>query len=376
MPLADAALSVLVLAPTGSDGLLAAQALREAGMRAEVLADDAALMARLEHDAGAILLAEEALSDGFVQSLKARFERQEAWSDLSLLVMLGNQNRTPTGSKLMALFGPSAAITLLERPFHKFTLVSTVRVLLRARLRQYEVRQLLEKLESAVRLRDDFVSIASHEFTSPLTALSMANEVARMQHDAGKLDAAHLERLFNNTDRQIQRLLRLTEDLLDVSRARVGRLTLKKEPTDLKALVEQVIAQSAPMVEAAGVSLTADLPAAPLVGTWDPYRIEQVAVNLISNAVKYGGGAPIRVSLTSGQGAAVLTVSDSGPGIAQADQARIFERFERSAKDHTKVGLGLGLYIVQQIAELHGGKVTLQSAPGKGSTFVVELPLS
>jgi signal transduction histidine kinase len=179
--------------------------------------------------------------------------------------------------------------------------------------------------------------------------------------------------MLETCDRQVRQFTRLVNDLLDISRIAAGRLDLRREEVDLAAVVRDVAARFAPELAQAGCPLTvrADAPA---VGRWDRLRLDQVATNLLSNALKYGRGQPIAVAVEADDRAARLTVRDQGIGIAPEHQARIFECFERAVTGYEHGGLGLGLYIVRRIVEGLGGSIRVASAPGKGSTFTVELP--
>ena len=176
-------------------------------------------------------------------------------------------------------------------------------------------------------------------------------------------------------ERQAERLVRLADALLDVSRITSGRLSLAREEADLAALVREVAARFAEEASDAGCALTCDAPG-PVRAALDASRIEQVLSNLLSNALKYGHGEPVHVALTTAGGLARLTVADRGIGIDPADQARIFGRFERAVSGRHYSGIGLGLWIVHQIVAGHGGRIEVKSAPGAGSTFTVELPLA
>jgi len=172
-----------------------------------------------------------------------------------------------------------------------------------------------------------------------------------------------------------QCLARLIDDLLDVSRIAAGRLPLRIEEMDLAEVAREMVSRSADAAAKAGSQIRLHAPG-PVVGTWDRLRLEQVADNLLANAVKYGRGLPIDVRAEASAGTARLVVSDHGPGIAPEDQARIFEQFERAAPSRHYGGLGLGLWIARQLVEAHGGRIRLDSTPGAGAEFTVELPLA
>jgi two-component system OmpR family sensor kinase len=232
------------------------------------------------------------------------------------------------------------------------------------------------ELREAVRVRDDFISVASHELKTPLTALSLViQRLARRATDARGGGDEDLPRLIDSAHRQTSRLNALVNNLLDVSRIRSGRMHLDLAEVDLVGVVRDGVehfagdsARSGPLL-----SLHAE---GPLVGRWDRVRIEQVLTNLLMNAVKYGAGSPITVTIRRDGETAVLTVSDNGIGIPLEDHDRIFERFARGPHGGAPGGFGIGLWIVREIASALGGTVRVTSAPGEGAAFTVVLPLA
>jgi PAS domain S-box-containing protein len=231
------------------------------------------------------------------------------------------------------------------------------------------------RLREAVRLRDEFLSIASHELRTPLTAINLqlgslqhSLEVERTDEMTGKL-----RKRIEKAVRQAERLSVLVDGLLDVSRISTGGFQLEPEPFALDQLVKEVVERFEENARRAGSALVFQSPG-PVLGSWDRIRIDQVLTNLISNAIKYGGGKQIDVSLSAVDSRVELAVHDSGIGIAPEDLNRIFGRFERGVPASHYGGLGLGLYIVQQIVTAHGGSVQATSDPDKGTTFSVLLP--
>jgi PAS domain S-box-containing protein len=224
--------------------------------------------------------------------------------------------------------------------------------------------------EEAVRIRDEFLSIASHELRTPLTAVQI--ELHALKESTGGDDprlAKRLARAARNTDR----LAALVDSLMDVSRIAAGRLTLKPEPLELS----QVLAQLVDGLRSTALKARCELSFAatgPVNGSWDRLRLEQVVMNLIGNALKYGSGAPVRVSLNSDDGKAVIEVVDGGPGIPETDLKRIFERFERAASMRHYGGMGLGLYVSREIVQAMGGTISAKNLPGGGACFTVRLP--
>jgi two-component system sensor kinase FixL len=236
-----------------------------------------------------------------------------------------------------------------------------------------ERARLYRKAKDEVRQRDEFLSIASHELRTPVTALQLQLQLLHRAADrrgesfrefmVGKLDVL---------EQQTRRIAILANELLDVSRIRLGGLELHPEPLDLAEVVRRTVSHFKDELERSG-SIIAVTAGAPVRGDWDPLRIEQVLIKLVANAIRFGEGKPIDVTVEETSDAACVAVSDHGIGIAPEHQDRVFGRFERAVPFQLG-GLGLGLYIAREIVEAHGGTIRVQSAPGSGSTFTVELP--
>jgi signal transduction histidine kinase len=236
---------------------------------------------------------------------------------------------------------------------------------------------LFAEAQQAIRTREEFMMIASHELKTPLTPLRMQLQMISHLIQKGALEGTPksqtLIKLVHSSDQNITRLVRLIEEMMDVSQVSTRRLRLVTGEVDLVALVYEVVDRYSSDLDAtkSPIEITAD---PHVFGKWDPFRIEQIVVNLLTNALKYGAGKPIHISILKFPEKVRLSVQDFGIGISSEDQKRIFERFERAVSIQKFEGLGLGLYITQQIVEAHGGKIRLESTLGKGSTFIVELP--
>ena len=254
--------------------------------------------------------------------------------------------------------------------FLLFFLVRTVQK------RAEEKSDLYQKTVDALGQRDEFLSIASHELKTPLTPIRLQLQYLQKRFD--EISTQDAKDILKRTESSFDRLTSLVNELLDVSRARTGKLMMRPKELRPKELIEKISRDFAPTLDSTQCPLALNLED---IGEakWDPARIEQVVLNLLKNAAEYAPGKPITVELrrdsTHEPACALLTVSDQGPGIDTKDQQRIFDRFERATSARHYGGLGLGLYISRQIIEAHGGRIRVESMLGQGATFVIELPL-
>lgn len=241
-----------------------------------------------------------------------------------------------------------------------------------------ELRSTKAELEAAVRMRDDFMSIVSHELKTPLNTLILEVQLRKLQLGRNNLAAFSEDRLRQMVDkdeRQIQSLIRLIDDMLDVSRIRTGKLSIRPSRADLGKLAASVVENFSPQMEASGCTLLFQRPE-PIIGVWDEFRIEQVLANLLTNAMRYGAGKPVQVSVSATPEGACIEVRDQGIGISQKSLERIFCQFERAEGSESSAGLGLGLFIAEQIVKAHNGRIQVVSEEGKGALFRVLLPLN
>jgi len=240
-----------------------------------------------------------------------------------------------------------------------------------------EQRKVEAELKKALEIRDDFLSIASHELRTPLTSLRIWIQSLQYQiKDNGKdIDPKKLQEFFTRAFRQTNKLNRLIDDMLDISRIQTGILGIEKEEFDLKDLILESKARfDESFLKETGCVIRL-LEISSVRGSWDKMRIEQVVSNLLTNALRYGNKKEVTMSLTQEDDMVTITVEDRGIGIAPEDIERIFERFERIGNVNESSGLGLGLFISRQIVLAHGGTISVDSEISKGSAFKVCLPL-
>jgi signal transduction histidine kinase len=233
------------------------------------------------------------------------------------------------------------------------------------------------RLAAAVRAREDFISIASHELKTPLTPLALrVQQLLRLLRE-GPGDAVPREETLRATrtlEKHVASLARLVENLLDVSHITSGVLALRPEETSVLEVAREALARMSDQLAAARCETRLDCERDVSIRA-DRVRLEQVLSNLLGNAAKYAAGAPVVVTVGGDGGGARIAVADGGPGIPPADRDRIFARFERADGGRREVsGLGLGLYIAREIVVAHGGELSVEGEPGKGATFVVRLP--
>lgn len=234
-----------------------------------------------------------------------------------------------------------------------------------------------DALDRAVKARDNFFMIASHELRTPLTCLELQLQVMEWDLKNSPLDELTPAKLISGLEKQREHLARITrivDNILDESRINRGHMTMTTESFDLSDMVLHIVDEFKIAAESVGVSVSVDTEDK-IVGKWDRFKIEQVLLNLLSNALRYGDKKPIRIRTYKDAGHAFFCVQDEGLGIKIEDQERIFERFERVAEENGVKGFGLGLFISNSVVKAHGGEIHVKSEPGKGSTFIVALPL-
>lgn len=233
-----------------------------------------------------------------------------------------------------------------------------------------------EQAQNAIHVRDEFLSIASHELKTPLTPLKLQIQmVMRMleQQKAPELNPEKIAKLLHTSEKQISRLTLLIDELLDIAKINNGKLQLNIEEFDLNEMIRDILDRFDGQITQAKCETVIEIPEQIKV-RWDRFRMEQVVINLLTNAIKYGQGHPIHIRVCKDQDKIRISVKDHGIGIAQKDLERIFARFERAVSGKNFAGLGLGLFIASQLAEAHKGHISVESELGSGSTFTLEAP--
>jgi len=364
---------VLICAPVRRDVDLLVKLLQSAGLTPEECPEPDKLIQRLRNDALALLVTEEALVPSAVRSLRSFVDDQPFWSDFPIVVFASTDS---DGRYLVRLddLGPHANVTLVDRPVRMKSVISIMQSVMRARNRQYEIRDLLAKLEDRIAERDRFLAILGHELRNPLGAIVLASQM--VDPESGTLDAEHAERI----ERQAQHLSSLVDDLLDLSRITTGKIALKLAVFDVTPIIEECVKSMHAEGERREIELTFEPAAEPLIIHADELRVEQIISNLLTNALKYtrrGGRVVVRTE-RRGDFASIV-VADSGVGIAPERLDTIFELFSQAenAIGRSQGGMGIGLNLVRTLVTMHDGNVEATSGGIEhGSTFVANLPLA
>ncbi len=331
------------------------------------------LVRELQQGAGAVMLAEEVLADPAAASLNEVLASQAPWSDVPVLILA----RQGADSRVIAeAMDKLANVTVIERPMRVASLISTVRTALRARNRQYQLRDLLDGLREADQRKTEFLATLAHELRNPLAPMSTAlTLLMRKPHEA-----AEAVRYYELMGRQIEHMVRLVNDLMEVSRITRGKIELRMEAVALESVIKDAIELSRPLLEGARHELSTELCDEPLVVRGDGVRLTQVFSNLLNNAAKYTApGGKIRIVLRKEGRHAVVEVWDNGTGIAPEMLNSIFDMFVQvsGTSKAAQGGLGIGLTLVKSLVELHGGSVVATSdGLGRGAMFCVRLPLT
>lgn len=286
----------------------------------------------------------------------------------------------------------TGAVDFLHKPLDIAAVKSKVNVFVSLFQQRSKVKQQVEalecsqrqlhatrlELEQALKMRDDFISLVAHELRTPLNTLHIETQLRQLQLQRGDLSVFNSERLscmVERDNRQIQSMIRLINDMVDVSRVNTGNLSIKKDKVNITQLVVRVVGDFTRQAQAIGSSLNLE-PCDDVFSICDDLRIEQIIANLITNALRYGGTKPVTISISTTADKVEIHVQDQGRGIPADEHQRIFEKFERLGNNEVREGLGMGLYIARQLAQAHGGDLGVSSKPGEGACFTLQLPLA
>ncbi|MES2318502.1 MAG: response regulator [Pseudomonadota bacterium] len=356
---------VLIYAPTGQDAVLAAKMLDMASVENLVTATAAQLASELLLGVGAVLTVEEALSNGGLKVLGEFVQRQPNWSDLPIVLLT---NRGPDSLSVRQAIGMLGNVTLLERPVRTLTLMTSLQSVLRARAKQYQVRE-------TDRRKDEFLASLGHELRNPLAPIRTSMGVLTHLYP----DQAPVRKVADVIDRQVTHLTRLVDDLLDVARINSGKIELQRDYTTFAAIINHVTELCAAPAAARGITIETALPDTDVVLYADYARVVQIVANILSNAIKFTpveGYISVRAAVEGNW--LKIWVRDTGIGLEPAALERIFSMFEQSRPPSGQIasGLGIGLSLSRQFAEMHNGSVHAASdGLGKGSEFIVTLPV-
>ena len=377
MPDADPAERVLILTPTGRDIEVTCEVLSRGGILCDACADLDDLLRKLATTPGALLIADEALTPESTRILAAALERQEPWSDLPILVATTKAGARATHERILRYLPRSGSLTLLERPVSTLAMLTTVRAALSARKRQYQLRGLLAelhantmRLEAEREVRERFVAIMAHDLRGPLSTMRVTAELLSRDPEP----AERRLHLTTRVARSVDRMDRMIRDLLDVHRIQAGRrLPLRLDRCDLGGIASDV-AEELNVTHGERVVVHSETR---VEGIWSAEELRRALWNLGSNAIKYGTpGTPIAFTVAGADDGARVSVHNEGAAIPPEEQAALFEPFgrARSAEASAQRGWGLGLALVWGCTEAHGGRVEVESSPGRGTTFTMRLP--
>lgn len=387
---------ILILAPTGRDAEITARILSEAGLTAEVCQNALEINSETLENAGLFFVTGEALTPEATPNLIAALTEQPQWSDIPLVVLTSGGGDVPANAEILEMLSKTGNVTLIERPVRLMTLMSAIKSALRARRRQYDIRDYiegekraaaeLEKLftserharseaETANRLKDEFLATVSHELRTPLNAILGWANLLR----TGKLDGGKIQEALETVERNARSQAQIIEDLLDVSRIITGKLKLDIRPLNAAALVKSAVDSISPAAEAKEIVIKTNIADETTEIAGDSARLQQVLWNLLSNAVKFTPrGGTIEIGVKRESSNLVVSVGDTGSGIEPEFLPYVFDRFRQADGTTTRHfgGLGLGLAIVKHLVEQHGGSVRAESdGKGKGAVFILNLPL-
>jgi signal transduction histidine kinase/CheY-like chemotaxis protein len=355
---------ILIFAPTGKDAELTRKVLHAAGIECATCANEEEVLRDMHEGLGALLLVEETLTHDFVDRLSRRIFDQPNWSDLPILLLTSVGASSPTLHNPIQMLGN---VTVLERPVRTLALISAAGAALRARKRQYGLRE-------AEQRKDEFLASLGHELRNPLAPIRTAAGILCRLHP----DSPEIVHICSVVERQVSHLTRLVDDLLDVARITRGKVVLQRAPTTLQAVINQAVETCASLAETAGHQVAVTMPPGEVAMVADHARVVQAISNVLANAIKFTP-RPGRISVHARHEGGMVTVSVQDPGIGLESDTltRIFDLFAQNEVGSTQVkaGLGIGLSLTRQFIEMHGGTVCARSEGlGRGSEFVMQFP--
>ena len=371
---------ILVVPPTVRDAKATDEILRLAGLSPCICASIPTLIREMRLGAGALLLTDDTLAMPGMEELLRAIECQPAWSDIPVIVLMRSGADTDTVTKILKLL---RNVTLLDRPVAGRVLTSAAEVAVRSRLRQYEIRDLIEseqaarrEAENAARAKDEFLAVVSHELRTPLNGIFGWAQILKRKQPTPET----LREGLNAIERGARSQTRLIEDILDMSRITSGKVHLDLQDIECCPFIEAAIETIKPDADAKNIQIEHSLVSTDDRIKGDPARLQQVVLNLLSNAVKFTPpGGKIEVSCRRVRDQLEITVADTGMGIEPSFLPHVFDQFRQADSSSTRSygGLGLGLAIVKQLVELHGGSVSATSlGRDRGATFKVILPIA
>jgi signal transduction histidine kinase len=338
-----------------------------------------------EHDFAAILLDVQMPEiDGFETARRLRLDQKTQTTPIVFVTAI---HRSEEYEKLGYIAG---AVDYIFKPLNIDILKAKLSIFAELYSRNQESQQqvkllqeaaLREKenhtLKEALRSRDEFLSMAAHELKTPITPLNLQLQAFIQMYRDGSVAKVPVEKLLHlleTSQEQVDRLSRLVNELVDVSRIKVGKLEILRDRMDLNLLIQKTVDSFREQSRLAGCEIEFTS-GPPIIGNWDYFRLEQVLVNLLANSFKYANGKPIQLRAAQDGAMALFSIQDQGIGIAPEDHNRIFDRFERAVSSRNYAGLGLGLFIASRIVSLHQGEILVESQLGQGAVFTVRLPI-
>jgi signal transduction histidine kinase/CheY-like chemotaxis protein len=364
MPETDLEYRILIHAPVGKDARLIADLFTRAGIACCVCANLGLLLEELGQGAGALLAGDEAVTPDFLHAVGGFIDHQQSWSDLPLLIM----TRRGIGSaELQQRYLELGNVSLLERPAQGITLISAAQSALRARGRQYAMREIDQR-------KDEFLAMLAHELRNPLAPIRAASDLLSIP----SLDREKIRQTSQIISRQVTHMTGLIDDLLDLSRVSRGLVSLDETLLDARQILNNAVEQVSPLVDARRHRLTIQTPHDTAFVLGDQKRLVQIVANMLNNAAKYTPeGGDITLAMQIDEDSVGFSVADNGIGIAPHMLEHVFDMFAQAERtsDRSQGGLGIGLALVQNLVTLHRGRVAASSEGiGKGSRFTVTLP--